>query len=198
MNEPDTSLKRREFLKKATPVAALAMGAPGWRSGRAAEPDADAAISERLPPGEPGTLTLPLHPDRHSAGYVSPRNAGGPTGCGQGMRTRLCADEPGLRRPARHARDHPARRCRPDPPCGGRPGDHDCVRAGHLQHEPSRRHGATGRSTADFTSPGPGVFAVGHFQNTSMHRDTQSREHVAASPGQRLAGVLAEHGRLRA
>ena len=31
MNEPNKQLKRREFLKNATPVAALALGAPGWR-----------------------------------------------------------------------------------------------------------------------------------------------------------------------
>jgi sugar phosphate isomerase/epimerase len=41
MTEPDVPLKRREFLKRVTPVAALAMGAPGWRSVRAAAPDAE-------------------------------------------------------------------------------------------------------------------------------------------------------------
>jgi sugar phosphate isomerase/epimerase len=40
MNEPDTGLKRRAFLQRATPIAALAMGAPGWRNVRAAGPAA--------------------------------------------------------------------------------------------------------------------------------------------------------------
>jgi sugar phosphate isomerase/epimerase len=51
MNRPFKSLRRREFLKTATPVAALAMSAPGWRS-LAAEPDG-AAITDHSIPGEP-------------------------------------------------------------------------------------------------------------------------------------------------
>jgi sugar phosphate isomerase/epimerase len=60
MNEPSKPLKRREFLKNATPVATLAMGAPGWRSLLAAGPNAAAAMSQRSIPGEPGTRQLPL------------------------------------------------------------------------------------------------------------------------------------------
>jgi len=58
MNRPFKPLKRREFLKSATPVAALAMGAPGWRSLLAAEPD-EAAIPGRSIPGAPGTGPAP-------------------------------------------------------------------------------------------------------------------------------------------
>jgi len=60
MNEPNKPLKRREFLKNATPVVTLGMGAPGWRSLLAAGPNAAAAISQRSIPGEPGTRQLPL------------------------------------------------------------------------------------------------------------------------------------------
>ena len=66
MNEPNKPLKRREFLKNATPVAALALGAPGWRSLlAAAEPDAPpryprapspASRTPRLPPIQIGIL----------------------------------------------------------------------------------------------------------------------------------------------
>jgi sugar phosphate isomerase/epimerase len=39
MNEPDPPLKRRAFLRSATPAAALAVGTAGWRISPAAEPD---------------------------------------------------------------------------------------------------------------------------------------------------------------
>ncbi len=61
MNEPNKQLKRREFLKNATPVAALALGAPGWRSLLAAAgPNAAAAIPQGSIPSEPGTRQPPL------------------------------------------------------------------------------------------------------------------------------------------
>ena len=53
MNEPNQPLKRRGFLKSATPIATLAMGTPGWRSARAAEADAPAALSQRSIPDAP-------------------------------------------------------------------------------------------------------------------------------------------------
>ena len=59
MNEPNEPLKRREFLKNATPVATLAMGVTGWRGLRAAEPDADDAKAQRPIPGEPGERRRP-------------------------------------------------------------------------------------------------------------------------------------------
>jgi sugar phosphate isomerase/epimerase len=58
MNEPNTPLKRRKFLQNATPVAALAMGVPCWRSVVAAGPDDD-AITRRSIAGKPGTRPLP-------------------------------------------------------------------------------------------------------------------------------------------
>jgi sugar phosphate isomerase/epimerase len=61
MNKQDERMNRRGFLKNATPVAALALGAPGWRSLRAAaEPNAAAATPRRSILGEPGTQQPPL------------------------------------------------------------------------------------------------------------------------------------------
>ena len=88
MNEPNKQLKRREFLKNATPVAALALGAPGWRSLLAAAgPNDAAAIPQGSIPSETRRAAASADPDRHSAGYVRPRDAGGPAGCSQGLRT---------------------------------------------------------------------------------------------------------------
>ena len=53
MNEPNKQLKRRDFLKDASPVAALALAAPGWRSLLAATgPNDDAAIPQGSIPSE--------------------------------------------------------------------------------------------------------------------------------------------------
>ncbi len=61
MNEPNEQLKRRSFLKNAKPVAALALGAPGWRSLLAAAgPSAAPAIPQGSIPGEPATRQPPL------------------------------------------------------------------------------------------------------------------------------------------
>jgi sugar phosphate isomerase/epimerase len=51
MSEPKTPLKRREVLKSAAHAGALAMGAPGWRSLRAAAPG-----TRLLPPIQIGIL----------------------------------------------------------------------------------------------------------------------------------------------
>jgi sugar phosphate isomerase/epimerase len=60
MSQFNMMLRRRGFLKSATPVAALALGASGWRRLlAAAEPDAPAATPERSILGEPGTLPPP-------------------------------------------------------------------------------------------------------------------------------------------
>lgn len=56
MQERKERLNRRGFLKNATPVAALALGAPVWRNVlAAAKPHAAAATPRRSLPGEPGT-----------------------------------------------------------------------------------------------------------------------------------------------
>jgi sugar phosphate isomerase/epimerase len=60
MNEPGKPLKRREFLKHATPVATLAMSAPGWLSLLAAEPNDDDAKPQRPIAGAPGTRQRPV------------------------------------------------------------------------------------------------------------------------------------------
>jgi sugar phosphate isomerase/epimerase len=60
MKEPITLLGRRGFLKSSTSVAALAMGAPGWRSARAAGPQGADATSPRSVPAGPGAGPLPI------------------------------------------------------------------------------------------------------------------------------------------
>lgn len=60
MNEPNKQLKRREFLRNATPVA-LALGAPAWRTLLAAAgPNAAAARTQGSIPSEPGKRQPPL------------------------------------------------------------------------------------------------------------------------------------------
>jgi sugar phosphate isomerase/epimerase len=57
----DLLLNRRGFLKNATPVAALALGTPGWRSLlAAAESNAAAATPQRSILSKPGTQQSPL------------------------------------------------------------------------------------------------------------------------------------------
>jgi hypothetical protein len=56
MNEANRQTKRREFLKKATPVAALALGASGWRSLPAATgPNPAPSIRQGSIPSDPST-----------------------------------------------------------------------------------------------------------------------------------------------
>lgn len=57
MNPPCRTLKRREFLKNATTVAALSVGADGWRGLPAAAPAA--AIPASFIPVEPGAGSVP-------------------------------------------------------------------------------------------------------------------------------------------
>jgi sugar phosphate isomerase/epimerase len=55
MNDHNIRLHRRGFLKNATPVAALALGAPGWRRLLAAAKPNAAATPQRSILSEPGT-----------------------------------------------------------------------------------------------------------------------------------------------
>jgi len=58
MNEPNKQPKRREFLKNAKQAAALALGAPGWRSLLAAAGPNAAAIPQGSIPSEPSPSFL--------------------------------------------------------------------------------------------------------------------------------------------
>jgi len=60
MIEPNKQLERREFLKSAAPVAALALGAPGWRSLQAAGLNSATTTPQGSIPTEPGTRQPPL------------------------------------------------------------------------------------------------------------------------------------------
>jgi sugar phosphate isomerase/epimerase len=61
MNEPNSQLKRRDVLRNAAPVAALALGAPGWRRLLAAAGSSAPAATPECPiRGEPGTQPPPI------------------------------------------------------------------------------------------------------------------------------------------
>ena len=60
---------------------------------------------------------------------------------------------------------------------------------------PDAEHRRDGTAAAGRS--GRGLPPHGHLEDSSMHRHARSRQHVAAAPGQRFAGGLARHGRLR-
>jgi len=89
MNGPKMPPNRREFLKGAAPVAALAIGAPAWRSLRAAEagaaasPDPDDPGAQRRPAIQVGILlgtfrngTIEARLDERQARHGQPGSGG--------------------------------------------------------------------------------------------------------------------------